>query len=587
MTVDTDMNISPVLGNNQDNRLVGTGRSEVLSGAGGDDTIFALSGNDEVFGGTGNDLLYGHAGNDTMYGNGKPAYIDMANMVITEQTTATVTFMDEGAGYRNALGVYEIGEGESVSNVQILFANASKQGSGGDLIPGQSAVSFDVSAGAQLGFFVVSNGYGKGYQNREALDGINGTYEMRDVNGQPATMNAPMELFYTDNTTGAETHVQSQFGNDLFHSATSADNDYAANPDNYMHVVGRASTVTGSVLIGFEDIHGGGDNDYDDTIITVELGQTNVVNLLPPTSPSSGNLPDDDIIYGGDGDDVLYGISGHDYLYGGNGNDELSGNSGNDKLFGNGGVDILHGNSGNDILQGGSGNDTLSGNSGDDELSGGNGNDTLSGGSGHDRADGGSGNDIINGGSGMDVLFGGSGDDTINGNSDDDTIFGDSGSDTLNGQSGNDTLSGGNGIDKLIGGGGDDILLGGLHNDKLYGGSGNDKLEGGDGRDYLTAGSGNDVIEGGLGNDKLRGGSGSDQFLFDFSQGDLGNDRIYDFELTDTISLLNSGLTDFVGLQDYITDTNKGAVIDFDNDISITIHTMDVASLTEDLFMFG
>jgi len=587
MTVDTDMNISPVLGNNQDNRLTGTGRSEVLSGAGGDDTIFALSGNDEVFGGSGNDTLYGHAGNDTMYGNGKPAYVDMSKMIIKEQTTATVTFMDEGAGYRNSLGVYEIAEDGSIRNVQILFANASKQGSGGDLIAGQSATTFDVSAGTQLGFFVVSNGYGKGYENREALDGNNGAYEMRTVDGQPATINAPMELFYIDQSTGEETHVKSQFGNDLFHSATSEADNYEANPDNYLHVVGRASTVTGSVLIGFEDIRGGGDNDYDDTIINIELGQSNVVSLLPNPAPSSGNLPDDDIIYGGDGDDVLYGISGHDYLYGGNGNDELSGNSGNDKLFGNGGEDILNGNSGNDILQGGSNNDTLNGNSGDDELSGDSGNDTLSGGSGHDRADGGSGNDIINGGSGMDMLFGGSGNDTINGNSDDDTLYGDSGSDTLNGQSGDDNLFGGNGTDKLIGGGGDDILLGGAHNDKLYGGSGNDHLEGGEGRDYLTAGKGDDIIEGGLDSDKLRGGSGADIFVFDFSDGDLGNDRIYDFGLSDTISLLNSGLSDFVGLQDYMSDTNKGAVIDFENDISITIHSMDLTSLTEDLFMFG
>ena len=108
MTVDTDMNISPVLGTQNNDNLRGTGRSEVLSGAGGDDIIQALSGNDEVFGGTGNDILYGQGGNDTLYGNGKPAYVDMGNLVLTNTTTATVTFLDEGAGYRNSLGVYEI-----------------------------------------------------------------------------------------------------------------------------------------------------------------------------------------------------------------------------------------------------------------------------------------------------------------------------------------------------------------------------------------------------------------------------------------------------------------------------------------------
>lgn len=166
MTVDTDMNISPVIGTGGEDTLTGTGRSEVLSGAGGDDVIYALSGNDEVFGGSGNDLLFGQGGNDTIYGNGSPSFVDMSELTITHETTATVTFMDEGAGFRNALGVYEINEDGSFSNVQILFANASKQGSGGDLIAGKSQVTFDISAGAQLGFFVVSNGFGKGPLNR-------------------------------------------------------------------------------------------------------------------------------------------------------------------------------------------------------------------------------------------------------------------------------------------------------------------------------------------------------------------------------------------------------------------------------------
>ena len=137
MTVDTNMNISPILGTNDEDNLSGTGRSEVLSGSGGDDIIQAHSGDDEVFGGTGNDTLYGQDGNDTMYGNGKPAYVDMSSLTIKESTEATVTFMDEGAGYRNSLGVYEIDEEGNISDVQILFANASKEGSGGDLVKGR------------------------------------------------------------------------------------------------------------------------------------------------------------------------------------------------------------------------------------------------------------------------------------------------------------------------------------------------------------------------------------------------------------------------------------------------------------------
>lgn len=586
MTVDTDMNISLIQGTNGEDNITGTGRSEVISGNHGDDTIQALSGDDDVYGGSGNDILYGQGGNDTIYGNGKPAYVDLQNLVIQNATTATVTFVDEGAGYRNALGVYEIGPNGEVTNAQILFANASKQGSGGDLISNQSSVQFDVSAGAQLGFFVVSNGYGKGADNREALEGLNGTYVMRALDGGPAVIGAPMELWYIDSTTGEEIHVKSQFGYDIFHSTGSVPTDLATNPDNYLHVVGRANAVGGDILLGFEDIRGGGDNDYDDTVINVDIGQANVVALLPTPSGNASILPDDDILYGGDGNDVMFGISGDDRLEGGRGDDELSGNSGNDELFGNDGSDTLNGNSGNDVLKGGAGVDELFGNSGDDTLSGDGGNDTLSGGSGNDLLFGGSGADDISGGSGEDVLHGGSGNDVMNGNSGNDTLYGESGADTLTGHAGNDSLFGGDGADKLVGGGGDDILSGGAHNDKIYGGTGADIMLGGDGNDYLTGSSGNDIINGGAGNDKLRGGSGEDTFIFNFNDGDLGSDRIYDFDSLDTLSFVNSEYSEFADMADFISQSGNDVVIDFGDQCTITIHGINLASLSEDNFIF-
>lgn len=587
MTVDTDLNISLIQGTNGEDNIRGTGRSEVISGNHGDDVIRALSGDDDVYGGSGNDVLYGQGGNDIIYGNGKPAYVDLQNLVIQEATTATVTFVDEGAGYRNSLGVYEIGPNGEVSNVQILFANASKQGSGGDLISNQSNVQFDVSAGAQLGFFVVSNGYGKGTENREALEGLNGTYEMRTVDGSPAAVGAPMELWYIDSTTGEEIHVKSQFGNDIFHSTGSVPTDLETNPDNYLHVVGRANAVGGDLLLGFEDIRGGGDNDYDDTVINVDIGQANVVALLPTPSGNGSTLPDDDIIYGGDGNDELFGISGDDYLAGGRGNDDISGNSGNDILYGNSGNDTFTGNSGNDELHGGSNDDVLEGNSGNDELHGDSGNDTLSGGSGDDMLYGGSGSDELAGGSGSDTIHGGNGTDTIKGNSGNDTIHGDGGSDNLDGQSGNDILFGGDGSDRVVGGGGDDILNGGNHNDKIYGGSGADTMIGGNGNDYLTGSSGNDTIDGGTGNDKLRGGSGEDIFVFDFDDGDLGRDRIYDFDTSDIISFENIDIAYYADLLEFMTQSGNDVSIEMSGQCDITIHDTNLASLTEDSFMFA
>ncbi|MBL1405838.1 MAG: DUF4114 domain-containing protein [Rhizobiales bacterium] len=586
MSVDTDMNISPVIGTSADDILVGTGRSEVLYGGAGDDIITALSGNDEVFGGSGNDTLYGQGGNDILYGNGRPSFVNMSNLTMVEATTATVTFVDEGAGYRNALGVYEIDEDGTLSAVKILFPNASKFGSGGELVPGVSAVQFAVSTGAQLGFFVVSNGYGKGYENQEALSGADGSYELRDANGDPGTINsASVTLWYVEAESGTEYQVKSQYGYDIFHSYGNETNGYALNPDNYLHVVGRANAVSGEILIGFEDLYNGGDNDYDDTVITVNIGQTNVVGVLP-VSTSAGNLPDDDILYGGDNNDILYGIGGDDILHGGSGNDELFGNSGNDVLYGNDNNDILTGNSGNDILYGGDHNDELFGNSGDDYLSGDGGNDTLSGGSGNDQLFGGSGNDTLSAGSGNDILNGGSGNDILNGNSGDDNLSGSSGADTLNGHSGNDILQGEGGSDRLVGGGGNDILDGGEHNDKLYGGSGNDILFGGEGNDYFNGGSGNDIIEGGLGNDKMIGGSGSDIFVFDAALGSTGNDKIGGFTLDDFLSFSNYDFTTYDEFCGCMTMSGSNTIIDFDSYGKLTLNNFNMDDFNEDMIIF-
>ena len=585
MSVDTHMNISPVLGTSLEDTLTGTGRSEVLSGAGGNDTLYGLSGNDELFGGTGDDLIYGQGGHDTIYGNGQPTYLDMNNLVMTEAVVATVTFIDEGAGFRNALGVYEINDDGQFENVQILFPNASKTGSGGSLTPGESQVTFDVSEGAQLGFFVVSNGYGKGTTNQLALDDENNSYELRTSDGEVGSIDGgPVNLWHIDEATGTEYQVKSQYGYDTYHSSATQTNDYALNADNYLHVVGRANAVSGNLLIGFEDLRGGGDNDYDDTVINVHLGQQNIVSQLPVSSGEGTLVSDDDDLFGGDGNDVIYGIGGEDYITGGNGDDELHGNSGNDQIYGNNGADLLQGQSGDDEMYGGSGSDELIGGSGNDILNGGGDNDELIGGSGVDTLFGDSGDDTLSGSSGNDILFGGNGNDTINGNSGDDVANGGNGNDTLNGHSGNDTLSGDAGQDRVVGGGGDDTLSGGDHNDKVYGGSGNDELRGGDGNDYLSAGSDNDIIIGGAGSDKLFGGSGSDTFVMSNMQSnDL--DIIADFAEGDTIDWSWLNLGSLEELMSFASQQGSHTLFEFEADYSVRLNNFDIANFEVDDFI--
>lgn len=56
-------------------------------------------------------------------------------------------------------------------------------------------------------------------------------------------------------------------------------NDIARNPDSLQHVVAFMLPGTPFILIGFEDIIGGGDLDYNDALFVVDIGQTNADDL--------------------------------------------------------------------------------------------------------------------------------------------------------------------------------------------------------------------------------------------------------------------------------------------------------------------
>ena len=531
--------ITPVIGTPRNDSLSGTNRSEILSGRQGDDTVNGRFGSDIGYGGSGDDKLQGGSGNDVLYGGGGPSYADMSTFEIAADYAGQVTFLDEGAGYRNTLGMYKVDDAGGIENVEILFANSSARGSGGDLERGESSVPVTLEAGDKVGFFVLPNGYSR---NGETLE--TGEYVIRDTSGGPATMDTEglTQLYRTDPDSGAETLVFTQFGTAFFHSAADPDNGYALNPDAYPHTVGHIDAATGEVVLGFEDIYNGGDNDYDDVVLSFDVGRSNAEVLDPniDTTTDSDDAPkwiydatgnrvdqagnvlasENDALLGGDGDDQLYGMAGHDNLAGGDGADSLKGNSGDDELFGNAGFDRLSGGKNNDRLSGGTGDDTLDGNSGDDTLFGNDGDDDLTGSSGDDDLDGGSGQDTLDGGSGQDVLSGDIGNDFLEGGSGDDTLSGGTGSDTLEGGKGADVLQGGDGGDKLKSGSGDDVLDGGAGEDYLNGWKGDDTLDGGAGDDRLYLGAGDDIAT---------GGSGSDRFVFRSVDLDGGSDIITDF----------------------------------------------------------
>jgi Ca2+-binding RTX toxin-like protein len=214
------------------------------------------------------------------------------------------------------------------------------------------------------------------------------------------------------------------------------------------------------------------------------------------------------------------------YVQGGDGNDFIGGGSSRDSLHGDNGDDTVYGGLGIDEVNGSQGNDLLYGDDGS--------NDTLDGG---DNVHGEDGEDTIYGGAGRDNLGGGGDNDTINGGTGNDRLWGDWGDDKLYGEAGDDQIEGQDGQDLLDGGAGNDQLRGGDEDsgegegDTLVGGAGNDDIEGHDGNDTLY---GDDTVGGGsagvVGHDRLFGDNGNDTL-----HGGYGNDELEGGEGIDSL----------------------------------------------------
>mgnify|MGYP003665128747 CR=1 FL=1 len=144
-----------------------------------------------------------------------------------------VYFLAEGAGYHNSLGFSWIPAGSDASIASVpkvlIFPDASAR-SGSTRTSSEPLKAGDFidlgfgDNGIQLDFFLISNGANGGQQ----------------------------WLW----------------------------NDYRRNPDGLQHMVAFMIPDSRFILLGFEDIIGGGDLDYNDSLFVVDIGEENAENLL-------------------------------------------------------------------------------------------------------------------------------------------------------------------------------------------------------------------------------------------------------------------------------------------------------------------
>ena len=170
--------------------------------------------------------------------------LDPSKLKLQEKSDVRVYFIGEGAGFNNSLGFNTTGTGVSEGDPQLIFPNSSstvssydpakdpKRTNAAPLLPGDFVNLGRMDAGTVLDFFLIANG---------ASGGTN--------------------VFSTDQS---------------------------ANRDGINHVVAFAYAMANSpfLIIGFEDIWGGGDRDFNDLLFAVDIGAANIRNLTSTPEPA-------------------------------------------------------------------------------------------------------------------------------------------------------------------------------------------------------------------------------------------------------------------------------------------------------------
>ena len=206
-----------------------------------------------------------------------PEYLADGNetdIVLTEDADVWVTFVHEGAGWRNALGYYTYPAGsppasvDEITDPTLVFPNVSFAGSGGGLHAGDKVRLGQFPSGTGIGWFLVSNGW-------TGSDVANHTYTV-----------------YSDPAFNPE-----------------------ADPARRQHNVLLRDDERELLLLAFEDVSRdhtpiGSDEDFNDAVFYVTANPPEAIAAASvPAVTDPGSAPEAD----GDGDGVLNALDADPY----------------------------------------------------------------------------------------------------------------------------------------------------------------------------------------------------------------------------------------------------------------------------------
>ncbi|WND03280.1 DUF4114 domain-containing protein [Temperatibacter marinus] len=169
------------------------------------------------------------------------------DLILSETSDVRIYFIGEGAGYANSLGMFTGDSADKLSgDAALIFPNASAQSSylsqGGEgnrtnrapLLSGDFVDAGTFDSGTQLNLFLIANG----------------------ANGGGTT-------FYSDTE---------------------------QNSDGIAHFVVLAVPDSPYILVGVEDLTGGGDKDYNDVVFVMDIGRANTQQLISNAVPLPGYM---------------------------------------------------------------------------------------------------------------------------------------------------------------------------------------------------------------------------------------------------------------------------------------------------------
>ncbi|MFJ7798405.1 matrixin family metalloprotease [Pseudomonas sp. NPDC096950] len=575
-----------VLGNNQDNILVGNAFANNLQGGAGNDVLDGGAGSDTLSGGTGNDIYFVSGLDDTV--------VELANEGRDEVRTAVSYSLGANIEDGTLLGTAGLNlNGNELNNV--LTGNAGNNvldgGVGADtMIGGAGNDNYYVD---NVGDVIIENS-----ASASETDAVATTIDYTlGANLEYLTLLGSANLNGTGNA--SNNVIIGNAGNNILDGGIGGDY-LAGGTGNDTYIIDNAGDVISETSTLASEI---------DTV-RASINYTLGANLENLTLTGTGNL----YAIGNTQDNVLTGNSGNNVLDGGAGADTMDGGAGNDNYYvdnvgdvviengtstseidavattidytlganleyltllgsanlngtGNASNNVIIGNAGNNILDGGIGGDYLAGGTGNDTYIVDNVGDVISetstltseidtvrasvnytlGANLENITLTGTDNIYAIGNAQNNVMIGNDGDNELNGRSGLDTMIGGKGNDIYNiDQAGELTLvqeNANEGIDTLnivydkyfrV----DSIDLRGnlqnVENIRLLG-SGSFDLTGNSLNNVLTGNADNNVIDGGVGADTMDGGGGNDTYVVD-NVGDVIIERGISASEIDTVN---------------------------------------------------